>query len=93
MTKREQRAIRKIWSKKTRKYRVRVKLQTPPELETPPEPPLPQNNIALATKRRSESQRKLHNKLIKKQKNTKLKSYVKRYVTTKINYSGFKNRQ
>ncbi|KAL4714202.1 hypothetical protein ACJJTC_002839 [Scirpophaga incertulas] len=76
MTERDQRAIRKIWREKTRKHRGRVKLQstrnfpvTPPESDNEDQPSLPQNNIALAAKRRSETQRKLRNKLIKKQKN------------------------
>ncbi|KAL4712046.1 hypothetical protein ACJJTC_003713 [Scirpophaga incertulas] len=76
MTEREQRAIRKIWREKTRKHRARVKLQsirnfpvTPPESDNEDQPSLPQNNIALDAKRRSETQRKLRNKLIKRQKN------------------------
>lgn len=76
MTEREKRAIRKIWREKTKKHRDRVKLQstrnypvTPPASDNEDQPPLPQNNIALAAKRRSEIQRKLRNKLIKKQKN------------------------
>ncbi|KAF5276899.1 hypothetical protein FQA39_LY06450 [Lamprigera yunnana] len=68
MTKREQRAVRKIWREKTKKHRDRVKLQstrnypvTPPASNNEDQPPLPQNNIALAAKRRSEIQRKLRN--------------------------------
>ncbi|KAL3278827.1 hypothetical protein HHI36_016347 [Cryptolaemus montrouzieri] len=74
MSEREQRAIRKIWREKTKKHRDRVKLQitrnnpiTPPASDNEDQPPLPENNIALAAKRRSEIQRKLRNKLIKKQ--------------------------
>lgn len=76
MTERGQRAIRKIWREKTRKQRTRVKLQSiknlpvsPPGSDNEDLPPVPQNNIALAAKWRSETQRKLRNKLIKKQKN------------------------
>lgn len=72
MTKREQRAVRKIWRERTKK---RVKLQstrnypvTPPASDNEDQPPLPQNKIALAAKKRSEIQRKLRNKLIIKQK-------------------------
>ncbi|CAF4937685.1 unnamed protein product [Pieris macdunnoughi] len=75
MTEREQRAVRKIWREKTKKHRDRVKIQstrnnplTPPASDNEDQPPLPQNNIALAAKRRSEIQRKLRNQLIKKQK-------------------------
>ncbi|KAL3276308.1 hypothetical protein HHI36_024243 [Cryptolaemus montrouzieri] len=74
MSEREQRAIRKIWREKTKKHRDRVKLQitrnnpiTPPASDNEDQPPLPENNIALAAERRSEIQRKLRNKLIKKQ--------------------------
>lgn len=96
MTEREQRAIRKIWREKTRKHRTRVKLQstrnfpvTPPESDNEDLPPLPQNNIALAAKRRSEIQRKLRNKLIKKQKNEikelrqKVRDYKKKLLRIK----------
>lgn len=91
MTKREQRAVRKIWREKTKKHRDRVKLQstrnypvTPPPSDNEDQPPLPQNNIALAAKRRSEIQRKRRNKLIKKQKyeikqlHQKLRDYQKK---------------
>ncbi|KAF5277823.1 hypothetical protein FQA39_LY18432 [Lamprigera yunnana] len=47
----------------TRNYPV-----TPPASDNEDQPPLPQNNMALAAKRRSEIQRKLRNKVIKKQK-------------------------
>ncbi|KAL3286197.1 hypothetical protein HHI36_000708 [Cryptolaemus montrouzieri] len=40
---------------------------TPPASDNEVQPPLPENNIALAAKRRSEIQRKLRNKRIKKQ--------------------------
>ncbi|KAL3274298.1 hypothetical protein HHI36_015703 [Cryptolaemus montrouzieri] len=58
MSEREQRAIRKIWREKTKKHRDRVKLQitrnnpiTPPASDNEDQPPLPENNIALAAKR------------------------------------------
>ncbi|KAL3274883.1 hypothetical protein HHI36_019665 [Cryptolaemus montrouzieri] len=99
MSEREQRAIRKIWREKTKKHRDRVKLQitrnnpiTPPASDNEDQPPLPENNIALAAKRRSEIQRKLRNKLIKKN-NVKLNSYVKRYVTVKRKYGAWENRK
>ncbi|XP_039763047.1 ATP-dependent RNA helicase DBP3-like isoform X2 [Pararge aegeria] len=75
MTKREQRAVRKIWREKTKKHRDRVKLQstinypvTPPASDNDDQPLFPQNNVVLAAKRRSEIQRKLRNQLVKKQK-------------------------
>ncbi|KAK0170668.1 hypothetical protein PV328_008493 [Microctonus aethiopoides] len=65
MTEREQRAVRKIWKEKTRRYRARLKQQstennhpiTPPTHDNENQLLPPQNNVTLAAKRRSDSQR------------------------------------
>lgn len=76
MTEREQRAIRKIWREKTKKLRERRKQKsnqiappTPPDSDNEDLPVNPQmkNNRALAAKRRSDCQRKMRNKIIRRQ--------------------------
>lgn len=89
MTPREQRKTRKIWKEKSRKRRAHLALQdisnapiTPPNSDN--EAPLQQqrpDGRAIAARRRSEHNRKLKYKIIKKQKLKieKLNATVARY--------------